>query len=171
MFNLIFDGVFELKYPNEFIEDLNQLKEKHDAHFMGKIRMQDLGEYVDYQYLPCLVTEFSEILSDDQLEYSTMLEVVDWEQISENFNSIIATLGFQSEAFLEGTKPYIFPVLDPVKYEYKKKLLREHEDLSILQDINGNYFVYNRISAKRTKGVSSIYEISDQMLKSVSNQY
>ena len=129
------------------------------------------GEYVDYQYLPCLVTEFSEILSDDQLEYSTMLEVVDWEQISENFNSIIATLGFQSEAFLEGTKPYIFPVLDPVKYEYKKKLLREHEDLSILQDINGNYFVYNRISAKRTKGVSSIYEISDQMLKSVSNQY
>lgn len=56
MFNLILDGVFELKYPNEFLQDLNQLKEKHDAHFMGKIHVQDLGEYVDYQKIEEPVT-------------------------------------------------------------------------------------------------------------------
>jgi hypothetical protein len=129
------------------------------------------NEYVDYQYLPCLMTEFSEILSDDQLMFSNMLEIVDWEQINENFNSNIATLEFQANAFLEGERPYIFCVLDPVKYEYKKKILREYEDLSILQDIDGMYFAYNKLSCKRTRGVESIYEISEQMLKSIANQY
>jgi hypothetical protein len=49
MFNLIFDGIFELKYPTEFIEDLEKLKQKHDVHFTGNIRTQDIGEYVDFQ--------------------------------------------------------------------------------------------------------------------------
>lgn len=49
MFNLIFNGVFELKYPQEFLDDLEELKKKHDAHYMGKVNLQNLGEYVDYQ--------------------------------------------------------------------------------------------------------------------------
>jgi len=126
-------------------------------------------QYVDYQYLPCLVTEFSEVLSDDQLEFSTLLEVVDMEQIHENFNSSLATLQFQSEAILEGVKPIVFNILDPVKYEYKKKLLREYEDLTILQSLNGKYFAYNKLTCKRTKGVNSIYEINESMLNSIAN--
>lgn len=125
-------------------------------------------EYVDYHYLPCLVTEFTEILSDDQLECSELLEVVNWEQIHENFNSSLATLQFQSEAILEGVKPIVFNVLDPVKYEYKKKLLREYEDLTILQSLNGKYFGYNKLTCKRTKGVDSIYDITECMLNSIS---
>ena len=125
-------------------------------------------EYVDYHYLPCLVTEFTEILSDDQLECSELLEMVNWEQIHENFNSSLATLQFQSEAILEGTKPIVFNVLDPVKYEYKKKLLREYEDLTILQSLNGKYFGYNKLTCKRTKGVYSIYDITECMLNSIS---
>ena len=123
-------------------------------------------QYVDYQYLPCLVTEFTEILSDDQVEFSRLLEVVDFEQIHENFNSNIATLQFQSEAILEG-KQAVFNVLDPVKYEYKKKLLKEYKDLTILQTLNGKYFGYNKITSKRTKGVMSIYEITESMLNSI----
>jgi hypothetical protein len=125
-------------------------------------------EYVDYHYLPCLVTEFTEILSDDQLECSELLEMVNWEQIHENFNSSLATLQFQSEAILEGAKPIVFNILDPVKYEYKKKLLREYEDLTILQSLNGKYFGYNKLTCKRTKGVDSIYDITECMLNSIS---
>lgn len=126
-------------------------------------------EYVDYQYLPCLVTEFTEVLTDDQLEYSELLEVVNFEQIHENFNSSLATLQFQSSAILEGVKPVVFNVLDPVKYEYKKKLLKEYEDLTILQSLNGKYFGYNKLTCKRTKGVNSIYDITECMLNSIAN--
>lgn len=61
MFNLILDGIFELKYPNEFLEDLDKLKEKHDAHFMGKVHVQDIGEYVDYQKIEDPVTVDSSV--------------------------------------------------------------------------------------------------------------
>lgn len=125
--------------------------------------------YVDPQYIPCLITEFDEILSNDQLDFSNLLEAVDLAQIQENFNSSLATLQFQSDALLNNTKPIVFNVLDPVKYEYKKNLLREYEDLTILQSINGKYFAYNKISCKRTKGVDSIYEINHSMLKSISH--
>lgn len=125
--------------------------------------------YVDPQYIPCLITEFDEVLSDDQLNFSNLLEVVDMQQIQENFNSSLATLQFQSDALMSNNKPIVFNVLDPVKYEFKKKILSEHEDLTILQSLNGKYFAYNKISCKRTKGVNSIYEINQNMLKSISH--
>ena len=56
MFNLQFNGVFELEYPNEFLEDLEELKKKHDVHFTGRIAVQDLGHYVDYQKIEDPVT-------------------------------------------------------------------------------------------------------------------
>lgn len=127
--------------------------------------------YVDPQYLPCLVTEFSEILSNDQLDFSQLLQEVNLEQIQEEFNSSLATLQFQSDALLNNTKPIVFNVLDPIKYEYKKNLLREYEDLTILQSINGKYFGYNKLSCKRTKGVDSIYEINETMLNSIASTY
>lgn len=123
--------------------------------------------YVDIQFIPTLVTEFDEVLTYDQLEYSSMLEYVDKELIQENFNSSIATLQFQTESIMKKQKPIVFNILEPTKYEFKKKLLREYEDLTILQSINGKYFAYNKISCKRTKGVNSIYEINDNMLKSI----
>lgn len=125
--------------------------------------------YVDSQFIPCLVTEFNNLLSDDQLDFSNLLDYVDKELIQENFNSSLATIQFQSEAIMNNTKPIVFNVLDPVKYEYKKKLLREYEDLTILQSMNGKYFAYNKLNCKRTKGVNSIYEINDNMLKSISS--
>ena len=51
MFNVIFDGVFEVEYPSEFISDLQQLLNKHDAMFIGKIVKQYLGDYVDFQMI------------------------------------------------------------------------------------------------------------------------
>ena len=66
---------------------------------------------------------------------------------------------------------YIFPVLDPVKYEYKKIILKEYQDVSILQSIDGKYFAMNKINGKRTRGVESIYDINSNMLNSVSSTY
>lgn len=125
------------------------------------------GQYVDYQYLPCLVTEFQEVLTDDQLDFSMLLEEVDFDRIEENYNSIAATLQYQIEAVMSGKKPMVFDVLDPVKYEYKNHLLREYSDLTILQSLDGKYFAYNTISCKRTKGVDSIYGITENMLRSI----
>ena len=125
--------------------------------------------YVDPQFIPCLVTEFDDLLSDDQLDFSNLLDYVDREMIQENFNSSLATIQFQSDAIMNNTKPIVFNVLEPVKYEYKKKILREYEDLTILQSLNGKYFAYNKLNCKRTKGVDSIYEITDNMLKSISS--
>ena len=125
--------------------------------------------YVDSQFIPRIVTEFDDLLSDDQLDFSNLLDYVDRELIQENFNSSLATIQFQSEAIMRNAKPIVFNVLDPVKYEYKKKLLREYEDLTILQSMNGKYFAYNKLNCKRTKGVDSIYEITDNMLKTIAS--
>lgn len=125
------------------------------------------GQYVDYQYLPCLVTEFDQVLTDDQLDFSTLLEEVDFDRIEENYNSIAATLQYQMEAVSSGEKPIVFDVLEPVKYEYKNSLLREYGDLTILQSMDGKYFAYNTITCKRTKGVDSIYKITENMLRSI----
>ena len=125
-------------------------------------------QYIDPQYLPCILTEFDQVLSDDQLDYSDMLQLVDKEYIQEAFYSTLATIQYQSKILMENKKPIVFNILDPVKYEYKKELLREYEDLTILQGINGEYFAYNTINCKRTKSVDSIYEINETMLKSIS---
>ena len=59
MFNLIFNGYFEVKYPQEFLDDLEEIKKKHDAHFMGRVNLRDLGEYVDYQKIEDELVETS----------------------------------------------------------------------------------------------------------------
>lgn len=147
------------KYIGENVEGI--LKELYRAY--------KSEQYVDCQYLPCLVSEFTDILSDDQLSFSTLLEEVNMEQIQENTYSNLATIQYQSEALIEGKKPIVFEVLDPVKYEYKNKLLREHKDLTILQSLNGKYFVYNKLTCKRSKGVNSIYDITESMINSIEN--
>lgn len=125
--------------------------------------------YVDIDYLASVCTEFDAILTEDQLDCSVQLEYVDRDLIQETFNSKIATLQFESRAILANTKPISFDVLSPEKYEYKKKLLREYEDITIKQSLNGKYFAINKLNYKRTKGVDSIYDITENMLKTVSS--
>ena len=88
----------------------------------------------------------------------------------EQFKTNLATMNFQLESVLN-KQCYIFPVLDPVKYEYKKIILKEYQDVSILQSIDGKYFAMNKINGKRTRGVESIYDINSNMLNSVSSTY
>lgn len=49
MYTLVFNGTFQLKYPNEFLAELEELKKKHDCEFFGKPILRDIGEYVDFQ--------------------------------------------------------------------------------------------------------------------------
>jgi len=49
MFILTFNGEFQLKYPNEFLAELEDLKKKHNVEFFGKPILRDIGEYVDFQ--------------------------------------------------------------------------------------------------------------------------
>ena len=49
MYNLTFNGYFEVEYPNEFLAEFEELKKKHNVYFIGHRILQDLGHYVDYQ--------------------------------------------------------------------------------------------------------------------------
>ena len=49
MYTLIFNGEFQLKYPNEFLAELEELKKKHEVEFFGKPILRNIGEYVDFQ--------------------------------------------------------------------------------------------------------------------------
>lgn len=49
MFTLTFNGRFELKDPQEFLERLQELLNKHDVAYYGQISTTNLGEYVDFQ--------------------------------------------------------------------------------------------------------------------------
>lgn len=49
MYQLTFNGYFEVEYPNEFLAELEQLKKKHDVYFFGEPILRDLGHYVDFQ--------------------------------------------------------------------------------------------------------------------------
>lgn len=49
MFVLTFNGRFELKNPEEFLQDMRELLKKHDAEYFGRIQTENLGEYVDFQ--------------------------------------------------------------------------------------------------------------------------
>lgn len=49
MFVLTFNGRFELKNPDEFLQDMQELIKKHKAEYFGNIHTENLGEYVDFQ--------------------------------------------------------------------------------------------------------------------------
>lgn len=120
---------------------------------------------VDDNYLPKLLTEYDEILNDDQLMFSDLLEQVNIESMIENFNTNIETLKFQSECIKH--KPLVFPVLDPLKYEYKKSILKEYEDCTILETLDGKYFGFNRLNQRKTRNVNSIYDLSSVILDTI----
>jgi endogenous inhibitor of DNA gyrase (YacG/DUF329 family) len=117
---------------------------------------------VQKNYFALLVTEFTDILSEDQLQFSKLLEEVDLNKINEQYQSNIATLKYQ----LEGSKNS-FPILDPVKYEFKQKILKEYKNIDILQLMDRSYFAINKDTMKRTKSVNSIYEITQTLLNSI----
>lgn len=49
MYQLRFNGYFEVEDPSLFLEELETLKKKHNAYFFGRPVLQDLGHYVDFQ--------------------------------------------------------------------------------------------------------------------------
>lgn len=49
MFNLTFNGRFELENPSEFLQDMQGLLDKHKASFYGNVHQENLGQYVDFQ--------------------------------------------------------------------------------------------------------------------------
>lgn len=46
---MTFNGEFQLEYPNEFLEELDQLQKKHNCVFFGNPVLRNLGNYVDFQ--------------------------------------------------------------------------------------------------------------------------
>lgn len=49
MYQLKFNGYFEVEDPTGFMEELEVLKKKYDAYFFGNPALIDLGHYVDFQ--------------------------------------------------------------------------------------------------------------------------
>lgn len=121
---------------------------------------------VSDNYLPILLSEFTIILSDDQLQFSTLLEEVNIQSVIESYITNIESLKYNFKS-INNKKEISFPVLDPVKYEYVNHILENYEDLSILQDICGKYFVYNKLNKRRTRSIDSIYDINEILINTV----
>ena len=49
MYSLIFNGEFQVEYPDEFLKDLQELQEKHNVEYYGQIKSRNLGNFVDFQ--------------------------------------------------------------------------------------------------------------------------
>lgn len=49
MYALRFNGRFELKDPNEFLQAMQELINKFEVEYFGTIQSDNLGEYVDFQ--------------------------------------------------------------------------------------------------------------------------
>ena len=76
MYTLVFNGEFQLKYPNEFLADLEELKKKHNCEFFGKPILRDIGEYVDFQKVePVDVKSETNNESTSELKQETSEEV------------------------------------------------------------------------------------------------
>ena len=117
------------------------------------------GEVVDENFIPKLFTEFEDILTSDQLDFSTMLEAVSIDDTLEKLSTIKATVENVNNADLS------LPVLDPVLYEYNKSLLQDYPNVSILECMNG-YYVYNKDTNNRSRCVDSVFDIDSNMIKS-----
>lgn len=59
MFALTFNGRFELKDPEKFLEDLQTILNKNDVIYYGNIHSENLGEYVDFQKIDENIEETS----------------------------------------------------------------------------------------------------------------
>lgn len=125
------------------------------------------GKTVRMDYFAKLVSEMSDILTSDQLDYSPVLEQVSIDSIGEKFRSLCVTIETAIDE-LNGNKILSVPIVDPCKMEQCKSLLRNHKDLVIKECVDGGYFVENTINKTRSKLVESIESIDKTLLDSVS---
>ena len=49
MYSLIFNGEFQVEYPDEFLNALQEIQEKYDVEYYGQIKTRNLGNFVDFQ--------------------------------------------------------------------------------------------------------------------------
>ena len=49
MYSVIFTGEFQMEYPEEFLKEFEELKDKHSVDHFGLVKMKNLGTFVDFQ--------------------------------------------------------------------------------------------------------------------------
>lgn len=99
-----------------------------------------------------------EILCADQLEYDSMVEEINFNKIASVKEIAKHSIMQEVELLKNKTLPYL-PVMNPNDICIKKNILKDYEDLDILEDVNG-YFLYDRRTGLRDKSYKSIQEIS-----------
>lgn len=57
MYNLTFNGRFELENPDSFLARLKEISEIEHAEYYGNISTEDLGRYVDFQKIEEPITD------------------------------------------------------------------------------------------------------------------
>lgn len=166
------DGKLKKKKTSDLIKENTSCKVyRYIGENVSEILKEVFYKYkneitVDQDYIPKILTEFEDILSDDQLDYSYLLEEVNLERYNEQYHTNLESLQFQLEMACNKTKT-VFPVLDPVKYEQKKSILREYEDITILEGLDSKFFALNTITGNRTRSVDNITDISKTLLDTI----
>ena len=124
-------------------------------------------ETVRMDYFATLVSEMSDILTSDQLDYSPVLEQVSISSIGEKFMSLCVTIETAIDELI-GNRTLSVPIVDPYKMEQCRSILRNHKDLVVKECVDGGYYVENSITKTRSRLIDSIEDIDKPLLDSVS---
>lgn len=122
---------------------------------------------VRMDYFAKLVSEMSDILTPDQLDYSPVLEQVSISSLGEKFTSLCVTIETAVNE-LVGNRTLSVPVVDPYKMEQCRHILRNYKNLVVKECVDGGYYVENTISKTRSRLIDSIDDIDKSLLDSVS---
>lgn len=124
-------------------------------------------KFVDDNYIIELFTKHK-FLCPDQIKCYPCLEEVDIESKIEIMRTNIATTNSEFEYIMNGGKhPPLFEVLDITKRDFVNKLLKDTQNIKVLQDMNEEYFAVNLKTGRRTMGEKDIYNISSAMINSI----
>jgi hypothetical protein len=124
------------------------------------------GKTVGRDYLTKLVSEMSDILISDQLNYSPVLEQVSIESLGEKFRSLCVTIEDAANELI-GNRTLSVPIVDPYKLEQTRQILSPYKDLIVKEVVGGGYFVENTLTKTHTKTVESLNEINKALLESI----
>lgn len=148
--------------------DIYEYKGDNVKELLKKLHEDYKSEaYVDDNYILELFTGHK-ILCPDQIKCYECLQLVDIESKLENMRSTLATFNAEYEYIKNGNKHSpMFEVLDTSKREFVNNLLKDVQNIKILQDINEEYFAVNIKTGRRTMGEKDIRNISQAMINSI----
>ena len=152
------DGVSYTDYKFKFSNNNGKEEEDNLAEVLDRDNVSNRINKINIYSIKDEAVMNKEMLSNDQLEYDNMVEIVNFNKIRSKSNIANMTLLQEFEVLRNKVLPYL-PVMNPKDIVRKNTILRGNKDVDILEDENG-YFLYNTKTGARDISYRNINEIS-----------